>query len=157
MGFDGAVLALRSRRNDANGGKSVEVLKQHSGCRATVDEHPSLHILLERVTGEVCACNERANSVNHRNFRMDPAVDERRWLMLPRKYLCRGHARANCAGRINSQRPTVASRSFEEYTQTYTVYCDVTDWYQWNADHTESYYIGTDINYCWLVPYNGGH
>ena len=44
-----------------------------------------------------------------------------------------------------------------EYTQTYTVYCDVTDWYQWNADHTESYYLGTDINYCWLVPYNGGH
>jgi hypothetical protein len=42
-----------------------------------------------------------------------------------------------------------------EFTETYTVVCDVTDWYQWNSDHTAAYYLGTDINSCWLQPYNG--
>ena len=43
-----------------------------------------------------------------------------------------------------------------KFAYVYTVMCDVTDWYQWNADHTAAYYIGTDINSCWLVPNNGG-
>ena len=44
-----------------------------------------------------------------------------------------------------------------EFTETYTVVCDVTDWYEWNWDHTTAHYVGTDVNSCWLVPYIGGH
>jgi len=44
-----------------------------------------------------------------------------------------------------------------EYTETYTVVCDVTDWYEWNWDHTAAHYVGTDVNSCWLEPYIGGH
>jgi hypothetical protein len=44
-----------------------------------------------------------------------------------------------------------------EFTQYYTVVCDVTDWYQWNSSHTVAYYVGTDVNSCWLVPYIEGH
>jgi hypothetical protein len=39
-----------------------------------------------------------------------------------------------------------------KYALVYKVVCDVTDWYQWNADHTAAYYVGTDINSCWLEP-----
>jgi hypothetical protein len=44
-----------------------------------------------------------------------------------------------------------------EFTDTYTVVCDVTDWYEWNWDHTSAHYVGTDVNSCWLEPYIGGH
>ena len=40
-------------------------------------------------------------------------------------------------------------------TLVYKVVCDVTDWYEWNADHTEAYYVGTVIDSCWLVPLSG--
>jgi hypothetical protein len=42
----------------------------------------------------------------------------------------------------------------EDY-RGYTAVCDVTDWYEWNADHTAAHYVGTDVNYCWLEPYVG--
>ena len=41
------------------------------------------------------------------------------------------------------------------YTQVYTVVCDVTDWYQWNSDHSAKIYLDTEINSCWLQPYFG--
>ena len=44
-----------------------------------------------------------------------------------------------------------------EFTETYTVVCDVTDWYEWNWDMTAAHYVGTDVNACWLVPYIGGN
>ena len=40
-------------------------------------------------------------------------------------------------------------------TLVYKVVCDVTDWYEWNADHTEAHYVDTVIDRCWLVPLNG--
>jgi hypothetical protein len=42
-----------------------------------------------------------------------------------------------------------------EYTEVYSVTCDVKDWYEWNADHTAAHYVGTEVLSCWLVPYNG--
>jgi hypothetical protein len=44
-----------------------------------------------------------------------------------------------------------------EFTETYTVVCDVTDWYEWNSGNMGAHYVGTDVNSCWLEPYNGGH
>jgi uncharacterized protein YjdB len=44
-----------------------------------------------------------------------------------------------------------------EFTESYTVVCDVTDWYEWNSDHTAAHYVDTVVNSCWLEPYNGGH
>jgi hypothetical protein len=44
-----------------------------------------------------------------------------------------------------------------EFTETYTVVCDVTDWYEWNSGNMGAHYVGTDVNSCWLEPYSGGH
>ena len=43
-----------------------------------------------------------------------------------------------------------------KFAYVYRVVCDVTDWYEWNADHTAAHYVGTDINSCWLVPLSSG-
>jgi len=39
--------------------------------------------------------------------------------------------------------------------QFFKIYCDVTDWFQWNTDYTIRTYLGTVVNYCWAEPYNG--
>jgi len=44
-----------------------------------------------------------------------------------------------------------------EYTETYTVVCDVTDWYEWNLEHTAAHYVDTVVNSCWLQPYDGNN
>lgn len=59
------------------------------------------------------------------------------------------------AGSLSDLDP--ALRTIYQYVpaQSYSIFCDVTDWYEWNTDHTVGTYVGTVVNRCWITPYNG--
>lgn len=69
--------------DDAHVDERLEVVAQRLGYRATVDEDAGLHVLLERVPGEVRARDERTRAVDDRDLRMDLPIHEGLGLLLP--------------------------------------------------------------------------
>ena len=101
MGLFGVSIA--SRRDLPHAGESrtvddpdvderLEVIAQRLRDWTAVDEDTGLHVLLEGVAGQVRTRDEGARAIDHRDLRVDLAVDEGLGLVLPCEELCRGDA-----------------------------------------------------------------
>jgi hypothetical protein len=63
--------------------ENLEVASQRLGYRPTIDQNAGLHVLFQRMPGEVRARDERASAVDDRDLRVDLPVYEGLGLLLP--------------------------------------------------------------------------